>query len=248
MKERETYRFVDLLPEHPFMESEVNEQVRFNSFLLTIATSGEIKFTENLLEAIMVILFGYISSHSKACCVKTTVPYMLLFYEAIKMVCEICARKKTRVYVSKITAYDTILNSKYNRVETRCVSIGNDDCLIHILPQENIIIVEGMNIETLHRAAGIRIVDGKIKDTYSFTYPVKNWEKNNTSYVHTNKIDARYHGEKEVISRTNIHKIYCNVNSRVYKEIDVLGVFYSPIIVNQYEGRMKKWIKNILKK
>lgn len=248
MKEIATYKFVDLLPEHPFMESEVNEQVRFNSFLLTIATSGEIKFTENLLEAIMVILFGYGSSHSMACCVKNTVPYMLLFYAAIKMVRGLCARKKTRVYVSKITAYDTALKANYNKVETRCVSIGNDDCLIHILPQENIIIVEGMNIETIHRAAGVRIVDGKIKDTYSFTHPIQKWEKNNTSYVHTNKIDGRYSNEKEVIERTNIHKIYGYFNSRVYKEIDVLGVFYSPIIVNKYGGRMKKWIKNILKK
>lgn len=248
MKERKTYRFVDLLPEHPFMESEVNEQVRFNSFLLTIATSGEIKFTDNLLEAIMVILFGYGSGHSRACCVKTSVPYMLLFYEALKMVREICARKKTRVYVSKLTAYDNIMSTKCNRVETQCVSIGNDDCLIHILPQENIIVVEGMNIETLHRAAGVRIGNGKIKDTYAFTYPVQNWEKNNTSYVRTNKIDGRYSREKEVIARTNIHKIYGYVHSRVYKEIDVLGVFYSPIIVNKYEGRMKKWIKNILKK
>lgn len=248
MKERETYKFVDLLPEPPFMESEVNEQVRFNSFLLTIATSGEIKFTDYLLEAIMVILFGYGSGHSRACCVKTTVPYMLLFYEALKMVREICARKKTRVYVSKLTAYDHTLNTKCYEVETRCVSLGNDDCLIHILPQENIIVVEGMNIETLHRDAGVRIADGKIKDTYAFTYPVQTWEKNNTSYVHTNKIDGRYSREKEVIERTNIHKIYGSVKNRVYKEIDVLGVFYSPIIVNKYEGRMKKWIKNILKK
>lgn len=248
MKERETYTFVDLLPEHPFMECEVNEQVRFNSFLLTIATSGEIKFTENLLEAIMVILFGYGSSHSKACCVKSTIQYMPLFYAATKMVREICARKKTRVYVSKITAYDNLLGDKYNKVETRCISIGNDDCLIHILPQENIIIVEGMNIETMHRAAGIRIVDGKIKDTYEFTYPIQNWEKNNTSYVRTNNIDVRYSSEKEVIERTNIHKIYGYINNRVYKEIEVFGVFYSPIIVNKYDGRIKKWIKNILKK
>lgn len=239
MKERETYTFVDLLPEHPFMECEVNEQVRFNSFLLTIATSGEIKFTENLLEAIMVILFGHGSSHSKVCCIKSTVQYMPLFYAATKMVREICARKKTRVYVSKITAYDTTLSSKYGKVETRCVSIGNDDCLIHILPQENIIIVEGMNIETMHRAAGIHIGDGKIKDTYAFTYPIQKWEKNNTSYVRTNNIDVRYSGEKEVIERTNIHKIYGYITNRVYKEIDVFGVLYSPIIVNKYERRMK---------
>lgn len=248
MKERETYTFVDLLPEHPFMECEVNEQVRFNSFLLTISTSNEIKFTDNLLEAILVILFGYSSSHSKACCIKNTVQYMPLFYAATKMVREICARKKTRVYVSKITAYDTSPSAKHYKVETRCISIGNDECLIHILPQDNIIIIEGMNIETMHRAAGVRIGDGKIKDTYSFVYPIQNWEKNNTSYVRTNNIDERYPGEKEVIERTNIHKIYGYFNNRVYKEMNVFGVFYSPIIVNKYEGRVKKWIKNILKK